>query len=238
MPKAVRELAVLAAAIVVLSGCAERPENVAIGEIMTPGNTQVPLPPGEWKLLATENIRAGNLLGGGINNDTSVRTYYAKIENGRIVQTIYVNTSSGALSSHGYVTGADCVRTAPSDFIYFADTRSAAPNAIDCVKVTGDRVFNPPSRTSSDIYRQAYDSAKAYGGLPRYGVRVEIAQAHGQRFEDYYITFFPDQSAAQTRSSDWRVDDMTPAHRDFANGVIEWAKTFRDVVRLGTDYRL
>ena len=230
---------VLLALIVSVAGCAtDRRSEFAIGEIMTPGNTQVPLPPGEWKVLASEYIRSGTVMGGGINNDNSVRTYYAKIESGRIAQVAFVRSSAGTPNYYGYVTGADCVRTAPSDFIYFADVRSASPNAIDCVKVTGNRFYNAPGRTSNDLYRQAYESAKAYGGLPRYAVQVEIAQAHSQRFQDYFLSFFPDQSATMTRSADWRVDDMKPPNRQFIDGVVGWAKGFRDAVRLGTEYRL
>ncbi len=205
---------------------------------MTPGNTQVPLPPGDWRLLASEDSVAGTTLGGGTNNQHSVRVYYVKIENGRIAQVVYVSSSAGPPSAYGYGTGGDCLRSPPSDFVYFADPRGGSINAIDCVKVTGNRYFNPPGRASSDLYRQMYENAKAYGGLPRFSVQVEIAEAQSLRYQDYYLYSFPNQAAAAVRPADWRVDDMAPANRQFVDGVIGWAKQFREAVRLGTEYQL
>ena len=240
MPNVAQTLRCLAVMLIlVMTGCsADRRGSPSIGQVMTPGNTEVPLPPGDWKVLASEEVAAGTNLGGGTNNQHSVKVYYGKIENGRIVQVVYVSSSAGVPSAYGYGTGRNCLAAVPSDFVYFADPRNGSINAIDCVKVTGNRVFNPPGRTSSDIYRQAYENAKAYGGLPRFSVQVEIAEAQSLRYQDYYIYFFPNQSAAATRSADWRIDTMPPANRQFVDGVIGWAKDFRDAVRLGTQYLL
>lgn len=225
--------------LAVLAGCAaDRRSEFSVGPIMTPGNSQFPLPSGDWKLLASDDSVSGRTLGGGIDNQHSVRVYYVKIENGRIAQLAYVSSSAGPPSAYGYGTGGGCLRSPPSDFVYFADPRGGSINAIDCVKVTGNRYFNPPGRASSDLYRKAYENAKAYGGLPRFFVQVEIAEAHSLRYQDAYFSFFPSQSAAAMRAADWRVDELTPANRQFVNGVIGWAKQFREAVRLGTEYRL
>lgn len=228
----------IAAACLLLAGCTGGRADFALGPIEEPGNTQVPLPPGDWKELASNETSSGNVLGGGINNDHSRTAYYARIEGGHIVQLVYVRTSAGAPSPYGYGTGLSCLNIAPNDYVYYADPRSGSPNAIDCVKVTGNRAFRAPTAQSTEVYRQAWKSAEAYGGLPRYSVQVEIAQAHSNRFQDYYAYYFPDQSPTETRAADWTTTGLTPAHRTFTDGIVAWAKDFREAVRLGTEYRL
>ena len=70
---------------VALLGCAQKaPMDVAIGSIVTPGNTQVPLPPGDWKKLAEYKAVGGRQTGGGTTNLHSVEAWYGLIENNRI----------------------------------------------------------------------------------------------------------------------------------------------------------
>ena len=134
----------LATCLLLIAGCANRAE-FALGPIEQPGNTQIPLPPGEWKQLASTETATTRVMGGGIDNGHQVSAYYARIEDGHIAQLVFVRTSAGAPSAYGYGTGLNCLAATPSDYVYFVDDRGGTPNAIDCLKVTGNRAVRPPA---------------------------------------------------------------------------------------------
>jgi len=109
LPEHMRHLAagiVLAAA---LTGCAQTAHmDVAVGSVVTPGNTQVPLPPGNWQKLAEQKITGGPNTGGGENNSHHIEAYYELSEKDHLKALIYFNTSADATTSGGYNSGTGC----------------------------------------------------------------------------------------------------------------------------------
>ena len=120
----------------ILASCAQ-PAHVdaAIGSVMTPGNTQVPLPPGEWRQLAMEKDLGGTYGGGGTNNQHLVHASYALVENGRLKSMVNVDTSADALNAFGYIPHKFCTGSNLPEWLI--TTPSSFRNATGCRATTG-----------------------------------------------------------------------------------------------------
>ena len=224
---------------VVLSGCAGSvPLETPISRIETLGNTQVPFPNGDWRLLASRTVSGGGTLGGGTSNQHSVEAFYAKIEGSELMGLVYVSTSADAPSSGGYATGNGCIKPANLDYVYYNEVSGMTVNSTDCTVVRGNRVMNRPGASSTELYRAAYEKAKEFGGVPRQAVEASFAEAHNFRFLNYTAWFFPERARVPVNNVSWRSDDLAPPTRKFVDGIVDWAKRFRVAVKRGTEYRL
>lgn len=191
LPEHMRHLAagiVLAAA---LSGCARTAHmDTTVGSVVTPGNTQVPLPPGNWKKLAEQGEVGGPETGGGTNNLHHVEAWYGLTENNSIKSLIYVYTSSDAAAPSVYVPNSFCMQTSSSNDIYLHEIDGIGLNYSDCVKVHRIR-FTPPVESSTPIYKDFYPILDHNGGVPRNCIQAVFADSLGFRYLNYHIYFFP-----------------------------------------------
>jgi len=144
LPEHMRHLAagiVLAAA---LSGCARTAHmDTTVGSVVTPGNTQVPLPPGNWKKLAEQGEVGGPETGGGTNNLHHVEAWYGLTEGNNIKSLIYVFTSSDAVAGGGYLPNRFCIQTSSLNDACLHEEDGTIPNYSDCVKVHRSSFTSP-----------------------------------------------------------------------------------------------
>jgi len=233
LSECMRRLAVGIVLAAALSGCARTvPMDVAIGSVVTPGNTQVPLPPGNWQKLAEQREFSGPVSGGGgTNNLHHVEAWYGLTENNSIKSLIYVYTSSDAAAPSGYVPNSFCMQTSSSNDIYLHEIDGIGLNYSDCVKVHRIR-FTPPVESSTPIYKDFYPILDHNGGVPRNCIQAVFSDSLGFRYLNYHIYFFPERDGIKGNS--WNADDEGPAEKAYVHDIVSWAKKFRPAVRNGT----
>ena len=235
MPRRSRPVVAAILFAAALNGCAPSPHvDAAIGSIMTPGNTQVPLPPGEWRQLAIERHAGGTYSNGGIHNNRSVDVSYALVEKGRITSLVNVFTSEDA--NLQYIANRECLRVPRPEWTYHHEVTGGLTNYSDCVKVEKITAFNPPNANSNAFYNSLYQTAAELGGLPRSAVEVSFCDSLRNRYLHYYAFFFPERDGGN--GDKWRVGELGPAEQAYVNDVVSWAKKFRQAVHNGTQNEL
>ena len=212
------------------AGCAQPARvDAAIGSIMTLGNTQVPLPPGDWRQIATQRNSGGKYAHGGINNNNSVNVSYALVENGKLKSLILIHTSAGVPAS--YISVQLCVQDSARNRTYLRDVDGGRTNDTDCVKVVKWNLDSPDER-STPLYEATYPAAAELGGVPRSALMVIFGDSLSYRFLSYQIFFFPERDGVQ--GDHWRVGEEGPVEKAYVDDIVGWAKKFRPAVRNGT----
>ncbi len=215
-----------------LLGCAQKaPMDVAIGSVLTPGNTQVPMPPGDWKKLAEYKSTGGRQGGGGTTNLHSVEVWYGLIENNHIKSIISIYSSADSTSPYGYDPNSFCVPKSNTDNIYLHDVDGISANYSDCIKVHKSN-FGPPSDSASPGYKEAYPAIIHMGGVPRNSVRVVFSNSLAYRYVNLHVYFFPERDGIEGNS--WDAGAEGSAEKAYVRDIVSWAKKFRPAVRNGT----
>ena len=100
------------------------------------GSPQLPLPPGDWKLI---------VLGEGVSEKEKVRLirgYLIQTKNGAIAGRVYFNVPDG-LSSAGWAPSDNCTRKDP--IIDLSVNRGGAGKPYDCVSISAYQMARPKS---------------------------------------------------------------------------------------------
>jgi len=216
-----------------LSGCVQPAKvDLAIGSVVTPGNTQVPLPVGNWQKLAEQKTLGGRFDAGGTNNSHYVESWYGLVESGRLKSIVYVNTDVDAGLPTGYVPNSACLRNDLPRTTYLHEVNGTTTNNSDCLKVEYSRSFNPPNNGSSAGYRAFYQAATPLGGVSRRSIKVSFCESLGSHYLNYYAYFFPELDGIQ--GNQWDVGNEGPAEKAYVQDVVSWAKRFRPAVRNGS----
>lgn len=221
--------------LLAVSACAEhRDLSVAVGTIVTPGNTQIPLPRGEWRTLAEEKA------------PRYVEAYYALVEGGTLKSLVFVRTSAGVPAVSGYLPNRACVRNLLQDVTdlhgvgstskevtYLHEPGSTGAGNSECLRVVyRSSTFPPPGEQSRPVYKRFYDAARALGGVPREVVLVQYTASLRFRFMNYNIYFFPERDGV--RASRWSASDLGPVERTYVSEILSWAKRFQPAIPKGT----
>jgi hypothetical protein len=232
--------AVLAVGIA-LGGCVTHGGKLAspdtpIGSVVTPGRTQVPLPPGEWKEIArydpimgvsTDPYTLGSI------RTSQVQVAYAEIVEGRIRNLLRVSTNTDASST--WLINERCLGAhRPPESLYFKSVESQSVSDTDCLKVF-KVTFGQPSDSSS-FYGQYYKAAKQYGGIPRDGVEAWFHVIGSMNFMNYELVTFPERN--HVTGNAWDSDAEGVQEKKFTDGLIKWATGFRQHVVDGTNMEL
>ena len=235
MLKPMQQLIVALSLSSAVAGCAQPAHmDTAIGSVMTPGNTQVPLPPGDWRQIAIERHSGGKYTHGGINNSQSVDVSYALVENGSVKSLANIFTSAGA--PQVYDPNQDCRRSSRPEWTYLHEVDGDMTNNSDCIKVEKVTAFNPPNEGSTPFYGNLYRAAAELGGLPRSAVRVLFADSLNFRYLNCNIFFFPERDGVQ--GDHWRVGEEGAVEKAYVDEIVSWAKKFRPAVRNGVQNQL
>lgn len=134
MSKHVPRPAATLALTLALAGCVQPAHmDAAVGSIVTPGNTQVPLPPGDWRQIAIQRNSSGTYVSGGMNNLHSVEVSYALVENGRFKSLVSVWTSADALAP--YNPNAACLQNRKPGWTYLHEVDGGTLNNSDILKI-------------------------------------------------------------------------------------------------------
>jgi hypothetical protein len=215
--------------LLAVSACVQRRDlSVAVGTIMTPGNTQIPLPRGDWRTLAEEKFPGQNHY---------VEAYYALAEGGTLKSLVFVSTSADAPVFPGYSPNQGCILNSSQGITYLHQVDGMGRNYSECLRVVYlPNTFAPPGERSSPLYKRFYDAASALGGVPRRVILVNSAAALGQHYMNYTMYFFPERDGVQ--STRWERSDLGPVEKTYVDEIVSWAKKFHPAVAKGTQNQL
>lgn len=188
----------------------------------------IPLPAGEWHLVADQRMPA---LADARALPTLRTAVLARLDGGRVVGLISATVNEAPATS-GWGVAQDCTR---SD-IYLAVTSYLSTIDVSCTFI--NHVVTPPQRSGPGIWHDAASRiADAGWSLPSNWLMAGFRVADRQEFLDLRYHFNPDAlapaaPAATWNEGPWVADSVQHDHRraSLVNAVIRWAATARPAV--------
>jgi len=192
------------------------------------GEARIKLPPGEWKKLADASSVYHS------QTVPAVESVYVQSDGKRVIAVAYVNgNGSAAAFRKGYGPSGFCFR----GDVFLNDSDNLYVGQWDCM------IVNHASMVWADqvprLWETALDGMKAYGGVPRPMIYVELGKASPSRngyavlevFVNPEVSGFVSNPKASWDQSEWHRNNATPDRVAFLKKLAAWGEAYRPIFR-------